>query len=333
MKFDLPPHQKNENGETRKIGFEIEFAGVEIEQVAKFIATTFGGEHVRESRFFHKVTDTAIGDFKVEMDAAILKDKLYEKYLKKLGIDLGGLLESVGLEDALAKIASTVVPFELAIPPIPLTELHEVEKIRAGLQKSKARGTEASLVYAFGLHINPETPARDVQTLLNFMRAFLLLYIWIFKKSEIDLSRRLTPFIDEFPEDYVRLILEPAYAPDFEKLVADYLEHNPTRNRPLDMLPLFADIDESIMERLEWEIVRPRPTFHYRLPNCLVDDPEWQISSEWNYWVEVERLADAPDAISELSAEYLTTLDATFLSFKNKWFEKIDAWLQNQDRS
>ena len=40
-----------------------------------------------------------------------------------------------------------------------------------------------------------------------------------------------------------------------------------------------------------------RPTFHYRLPNCRVDEPDWRIAHEWNAWVTVEALAADEDAL------------------------------------
>lgn len=44
-------------------------------------------------------------------------------------------------------------------------------------------------------------------------------------------------------------------------------------------------------------LVKARPAYHYRLPNCLIDEPDWRLAREWNTWVAVERLAaDAPAA-------------------------------------
>src|SRR3546814_9457337 len=43
--------------------------------------------------------------------------------------------------------------------------------------------------------------------------------------------------------------------------------------------------------RLTDELIKARPTFHYRLPNARLADPQWSIVREWNLWVRVERLA------------------------------------------
>ena len=76
-------------------------------------------------------------------------------------------------------------------------------------------------------------------------------------------------------------------------LIDDYLKDNPTRNRVLDMLPLFMFLDKDRVEAaVEDSLVRPRPTLHYRLPNSEVDEPDWSLSLAWNDWMQVEALAN-----------------------------------------
>ena len=70
-----------------------------------------------------------------------------------------------------------------------------------------------------------------------------------------------------------------------------------TRDRELDLLPLFAHlVPDQVYATVSETLVKPRPTFHYRLPNSRVDDAAWGgVIEEWNRWVAVERLAaDAP---------------------------------------
>jgi hypothetical protein len=55
----------------------------------------------------------------------------------------------------------------------------------------------------------------------------------------------------------------------------------------------------------ERHLVKPRPAFHYRLPNCMIDEPEWTVAREWNTWVAVERLAADPGRLGALSREYM----------------------------
>ena len=57
--------------------------------------------------------------------------------------------------------------------------------------------------------------------------------------GEVDLSRRITSYIDPFPDEYVEVLLDGPAPQSLESLVDTYLDFNPTRNRALDMLPLF----------------------------------------------------------------------------------------------
>ena len=114
--------------------------------------------------------------------------------------------------------------------------------------------------------------------------------------------------MQSYPEDYVAHVLAADYRPDLETLIDDFLEFTPTRNRPLDLLPLFAHIDEDrvMAAPVEKELIKPRPAFHYRLPNCLVDEPDWSLAVPWNDWVEVERLAADAKALEKLRRKRLT---------------------------
>ena len=70
----------------------------------------------------------------------------------------------------------------------------------------------------------------------------MVLYDWLVDVSDIDVSRKLSAFIDPFPIEYRALVTSPDYAPDLDRLIGDYLDANPTRNRALDMLPMFAHL-------------------------------------------------------------------------------------------
>ena len=39
------------------------------------------------------------------------------------------------------------------------------------------------------------------------------------------------------------------------------------------------------------ELVKSRPTYHYRLPNCQISMKSWDIQIEWQRWLLVEKLA------------------------------------------
>jgi hypothetical protein len=126
------------------------------------------------------------------------------------------------------------------------------------------------------------------------------------ERTAVDFTRRISPYINPFPAAYARLVLAPDYPADAGRLIDDYIAHNPTRNRPLDMLPVLAHLDERrVMERVEDpHLVKGRPAFHYRLPNCMVNEPGWTLAREWNAWVDVERLAADPDRIARMARDY-----------------------------
>jgi hypothetical protein len=181
------------------------------------------------------------------------------------------------------------------------------------------------VLYIFGMHINPEIPSDDPAALLDYLRAFTLLYP-AQGPGRVDLSRSISPYIKPFPVEYARLILQPDYPASHQRLIGDYLQYNATRNRPLDMLPILAHLDrDRVMGQVEdAHLVKPRPAFHYRLPNCMVDEPDWALSDEWNRWVAVERLAYDPDRIAEMSRDYERAEEKSFRPFYEKWPDVLE---------
>jgi hypothetical protein len=316
------------DGRVRRAGFEFEFAGPDIKTSARIVSDVFGGEHLVRSTFEH-IVRTELGDFSVEIDASLLKDKKYEKPLRAIGID-PDKTDTEWLEKALLDTFSTLVPIEIGTPPIPIDQLDRLDDLRERLQAARAKGTRASILYAFGFHINPELPTDDAGVIRDFLRAFLLLYPWMKERAEVDLTRRVSPYINAFPDEYARLILQADYPASRQRLIDDYLEHNPTRNRPLDMLPVLAHLDDArVMSRVEDpHLVKPRPAFHYRLPNCMLDEADWRVAHEWNTWVAVERLANDPRLLAEMSREYLDADRKSFKPFVDKWPALLEGYIE-----
>jgi hypothetical protein len=331
--FLLPPVVHNPHGDVRRAGFELEFAGVSLNLAADAVRKVFGGEHVIHSTFVHSVRGTRVGEFSVEMDTTVLKDKTYEKPLRALGLD-PRRMDAKWLEEALLGAFSRLVPTEIATPPLPVNELDPLDDLRALLRDRGAMGSRASVLYAFGLHINPEITSDAPAHLLNVLRAFVLLYPWLKREAEVDPSRRISPYINSFPAAYVRLILRPDYPVTRQRLIDDYLEHNPTRNRPLDMTPLLAHLEpQRVSHRVqEKHLLKPRPAFHYRLPNCMVDEPGWTIAREWNTWVAVERLAADPARVEQMSLDYLDADRRSLRPFYDKWPDVLEHHI-SQDMS
>jgi len=321
MDFRSPPTLENSRGETRCAGFEIEYTGVKLELACDLIREIFGGEIRCRNRFHYEVTDTRFGDFKVEVDWLLLKDQRYRSFLQTLGIDdeqepeFGASLESF-IEDVLMRIAEIAVPFEIVTPPIPMAQLSPLEALRQRLCDHQGPGTGASLFYGFGLHINPETPDLSCRTVLAHLRAYLLLEEAKAQENDpddeapLDFTRvHLLPYIQKFPSHYVVRVLDPEYRPDMEGFIDDYLHDNPTRNRPLDLLPILACEHEARvwngLPEDQRKLVRARPAFHFRMPDCRLDDPQWSIAQEWNRWVDIEDLARDTARLRAMSEAFL----------------------------
>jgi len=333
MEFKLPPLLYNEKGNLRTVGFELEFSNLGIEESVGIILELYGGEVQKENRFSQKVVNTTLGDFSVEFDLTLLTEKGYKKVFDKFNlrledIKLGSNTLEDGLETVLESIVGKVFPYEIAAPPLPLNQLEQLEKLREALYRHQAKGTEAFPTNAFGTHINVETPNCHPSTLVNYIKAFLLLHPWLLQVGETDLARRMSPFIHPYPAAYTALMLAPGYQPDQETLIRDYHQHNPDRNRPLDMYPLFAALnDELISNFTGLGKVKPRNTFHYRLPNSNISKPDWTLAQEWNHWVTIEELANDPDKMTRMSQEYLSLKENTLLGFESKWAKRTEQWL------
>lgn len=311
----MPPVTTTQDNALRRVGFEYEMAGLTPDTAADCIIRLFGGRKVERNPFDITVTDTPYGDFATEMDATLLKNQKYKTILETMGLDISKFIDEDRLDHLVLETSQNIVPCEIATPPLPLDKLHVAEELRQALHEQDAKGTKASILYAFGFQMNPEMPEVTTEAALRYLRAFLLLEDWMKETLNVDLTRRMTPFVDSFPEDYKALVLRPDYAPDLQHLVVDYLTHNPTRNRTLDMLPLFCFMDRSILEAatLDMHLIKARPALHYRLPNCLIDDPSWTVAAEWDMWLHVERLASDEKRLGEM-AEAFMRLHGTPLS-------------------
>lgn len=333
MAFTLPPILHNEKGEERTAGFELEFANINIEESIRIIQELYGGEVQKKHRFHQKVVNSSLGDFTIEIDIRLLNEKTYQKPLNKFNINLqdypmGDQHLEFEVENALEGLAKSFIPYEIITPPVRFSQLEQLEKLRLSLHRNKAEDTKSFLTNAFATHINIEVPSSSVESMLSYVRAFLLLYPWIFKESNIDFARRVSTFIAPFPSKYAEIVIEPSYQPDLDKFIEDYHIYNPDRNRPLDMYPLFAQVRKEKIESYQnLGNVKSRPTYHYRLPNSLISQSEWSLAKEWNYWAQIEELANDEEKLGKMSRDYLQLRQNTLIGFDNKWYKKTDQWL------
>ncbi|WP_457597291.1 amidoligase family protein [Hydrogenimonas sp.] len=331
-RFEKPPLPTNAHGHTRRVGFELEYAGLTLPKSAAILLKELGGGRVEEVNPYHyKLRETRYGDFTLVLDFQFLIHSGLQKWLHSVGLDQALEKETVeALERFIATLSEAVVPYEVTTPPIPLGELEAMERIKEALRRHGAMGTRADPFYAFGFHINPEVARIGVDHILSVLRAFFLLYDYLVERIKPDMTRRLTPYIDPFDGDYVQMVLDPGYDPTMVEFIEDYLDYNPTRNRALDLLPLLAYIDtDRVMARMEGEKISARPTWHYRLPNSRVDEAGWCTCEAWNSWVLVERLAADEEALGRLSKACLLHLASPFHFFdKEAWLAEVKAWVE-----
>ena len=323
--FPMPPRINTAEGNERRVGVELEMNGLDIDQIARLSADFLGCTVETSSRYERTLTGDPAGDWLVELDFSLLKKLGREQRVKD---DLGDDLKT-SAEELIKWLADGLVPHELVSPPLPLSRLHEVDGLIAHLRQAGAKGTGDRLTNAFGMQFNPEVPDTTAKTLCAYLKAFLCLFDWIVQRADIDFTRRLTSYVDPFPAAYVRRLLSADYWPDLPGLIDDYLDANPTRNRALDMLPLFRHLDEErVLKKAPDELIKARPTFHYRLPDCLIDQPDWGLHLAWCDWLEVERLANDPERLEACCAAYRKHLDRGLGRLLHDWVAEVEQhWL------
>jgi hypothetical protein len=267
------------------------------------------------------VNTADLGSFTVELDWALLK---------RSAMDVDPGLES-DLVELMAQLAERVVPVEVVCPPIPFSRLSRLDGMTRALHKAGARGTEDSLVAAYGVHINSSAPALDCATLWHYLRAYALLQWWLVDAHAVDVARRVSPYVDLYPEAYVRLLCaaEPG---SLSQLMDEYLAHNATRNRALDMLPLFSELDpQRVQQAVDDQRIKARPAFHYRLPNCHIDRADWSLAQSWSVWWVIDELAQQPAAMDALAEDFLDAHRSVIGVSRAQWTEHLGRWLHDRE--
>lgn len=318
----VPAREYNENGKPRRVGVEIEFAGLSTLDAARIVAKKFDGR-IQEHDAFRYEIDTAIGTFIAELDLQYAHKKqdasdrsIVPEALEKLGLDPNQMI---------GELSEGIAPCEIVSPPLLVESLVDFDALVTTLAEKGAEGTEASLMYAFGLHLNPEVSETSAEYILGILRAYMLLSDWLRETVQKDLTRAILPFSQSFPANYIELVLDPGYKPDRYTLIRDYLTFNNTRNRELDCLPLFAHLDrKQVMDVVSDDRVKPRPTFHYRLPDARLSETPELVLREWDRWLTVERLAENTTIMNAMSDAYRENRDRLI---SNKWAAETEKWL------
>jgi hypothetical protein len=301
------PAADRATGEARRVGIEIEFAGLTESRAAEVVAGALGGRIARVAEYELAIEDTAVGRVDCYLDTAFRKGRQHA--LSRLGLEIG----------------REVIPVELVTEPLDPGMLPRIDALRETLRQAGAIGSRDGLLLSFGVHLNVEVVSPEVPDWLPVLTAFALIEDWLRLADPIDGSRRILPFVDPYPTSFVRGIL--ALPPDaaMHDVVRFYLAENPTRNRALDMLPLFARIapEEIERERARLGKIAPRPTYHYRLPDSRIDEPSWRLAYEWNRWVLIERVAADPEIMARLRKGW----QASRWTLRSDWCDEVEAIL------
>jgi hypothetical protein len=329
-----PPIATNSENKLRTVGFELEYSAIELQKSAQLIIETLGGGTIEKINPYHyKIKETPFGNFSVILDFQFLLSQGLQKWLHDVKLDKIIKTEiALALEEFVATLSQTVVPYEISTPPLPIDKLEVIENIKENFRIHGALGTDANPLYAFCFHINPQVHSFEVTEILDILRAFFLLYDYLVLWLQPDIIRRMSPYIDPFEDEYIEKILDISYVPDIHTFIKDYLLFNPTRNRALDLLPLLAFIDANqVYTSLADEKISARPTYHYRLPNSKVNENSWHTYEAWNSWVMVEKLAHDKQTLKAFSQEYLALLnDPLHLFVKDGWIQKMKLWHAKQ---
>ena len=120
--WPLPPRQTNHKLEPRRLGIEIELAGLDAITSANTVQECFGGRLNVVSQHRVEVLDTALGDFLVELDF---------KYAH--GDDPNCTWRTL-LGDA----GSMILPMEIVCPPVVITQVDALESLVRALKDAGA---------------------------------------------------------------------------------------------------------------------------------------------------------------------------------------------------
>lgn len=322
----MPDIMRKSNGEERRVGVEIEFSGIGYEPLVELVASLLGGHHHRKSRYVDEI-ETQDGNYVVELDSDPIKDlDLQDERLPESLRELGG-----HAMDVIDAAAEKIVPMEIVCPPLPLSKLGTVEHLCNELAEAGALGSREAIYYAFGLQLNPELPDLEPATLVRYLQAFAVLYEWLKRRHQLDISRKFTSYIEPWSGRFTDRLIEPDYAPQMDVLMRDYLLFNPTRNRALDLLPLFAHLNpELLAEYVDDPRIKSRPTLHYRLPDCDIDNRQWHFSTVWNDWVVLEQLANHADDLTELREQFRASRRISFHNLTHSWPATCEEWLRKK---
>lgn len=290
----------------RKVGFEIEFAGIDAQGAARVLAGAVGGAVESASPHFARVAGSRLGDLVLELDTR------YAKAAKDPGL-IDRALEALGAREAAADMLAHVAPIELVTPPLAPDRFEALDQAVAALRAAGLQGTKGATLNAFGMHLNIQLVPPEPGCAIRVAGVYAFAEHWLRHVDPPDAARRATPFVDPYPGGYLRALaqaLENGDVPRIESFVALYAHWNPNRNRGLDLWPLLGHLAPGVCARLRGRpVANARPAFHYRLPDSRLGQPGWSPRKALAQWDRLEAAADDPDAFEVLRRACLEHAD------------------------
>ena len=310
MSIEPLPTDQNSAGDPRLTGVEIELGGLSEARVAEICAEVLGGEARQTDHAQWLVEGGNLGKLKVYLDTA-LRDAAQTR-LRDLALDFG----------------REVVPVEIVTDPLDRAGLERLEALVDRLRAAGAEGSGAGLVYGFGVHLNVQVKGETAEDIVPVLLAYALLEDWLRDAMPIDEARRVLPFTDPYPTRFVRALAEAGTGAALETIMDLYAEHTPSRNRGLDMLPLFKHLNAGRIAPALNGATSARPTYHFRLPDCRIDEAGWNIGTEWARWLAVERVSEDADLLERLRAGWLESHGAVTLD-RTRWARRAGEILED----
>jgi hypothetical protein len=307
------PVEANDAGDERLTGVEIEFAGPTELETGEVIARLLGGTVQDDGHHSVTVKDTRLGDIGVELDISLRKRD-----------DLPFLKEGL---DAFRGL----IPVEVVTPPLGRAQVEAFNGICASLREIGALGSRTGVLLGFGVHLNPEVVGPDHRFTLDTITAYALLEPWLRMKEQVDTTRRMMPFVGAWPRALISDLVNERYE-NLADVMHIAARHINSRNQSLDLLPLFKHAEPELFESL-FDIhdkTSARPTFHFRLPDSRIDEPDWSLLQPWQLWRQVELVAAHADLLDALCDAWKTH-DSAWLELKSAWVETVDALLDAHD--
>jgi len=282
VRFAPLPQPLTAWGRPRLTGVEIELGGLDEATCAAVCAGDLGGIARQVDAAIWRVEGTSIGTLKVYLDTAL-------RHAAKSA-----------LRDAALELGREVIPVEIVTEPLDRDGLIALDDLRAALRRAGALGSGGGLFFGFGVHLNVQIASEDAAGVVPPLLAYALIEDWLRAANPIDQTRRVLPFTAPYPTRLVHRLAVLGARADLRHVIDAYVQEAPSRNHGLDMLPVFAWLDPGRIGPALSGATSARPAFHFRLPDCRIDEAGWTLDGEWRRWRTVERVAADERALAAL---------------------------------